>query len=760
MHSRCCAGAGAIVALVACFSARAEEPPADGGADARLAETVVVTATRTERPQDEVAATVSVVTDADIDAAVAQHIGDLVRFEPGVSVAGTGSRFGRSGFAIRGMGGNRVVTLVDGVRVAEAFAFGPFLNARRDFVDVESLARVEIARGPISSLYGSDALGGVVALTTKRPRDYLRGERAFAGALKGGYSGADGGAVASGSLVAGGRTLSGLLTYTRRAADESGNRGSRGGTGPRRERPDPQSIDQDNLTAKLVWAPSRTHTLTLGLERYANSTETDLLSDHGIVLRGTMVDRSIAEDDRERHRFSLRYDYEGDLPIADTLRFTVYQQDSETRQSTRENRTTPRRMRETRTRDSLFEQGVRGGLLQLTKNLRTGAASHRVTYGIDYYVTENAALRDGATFDAAGDPQRERTPWPTRGFPLTQVTHQAVFAQDEITLFDGRLLLFPGVRYDKFSADVRADAVYRRGNPGAPEPVDYADSEVTATLGAMLSLRDGLSAHLRYSEGFRAPGFAEVNVGRTDVVRGYKTISNPGLASERSQGVESGLRIRGAWGTAGVVAFRNTYRNFIEQFAIAPAFIAGGGRDPADGLVTFQSVNRADVRISGWELSAEVPLGERLALQASAAYASGKDTGSGKPLNSVEPLTAVIGLGYSAPKGDWGANVLWTLARGKDAKDVNLGDVGDVDARIAAPSGLDLRFTPPPGGYGVVDVLAHWNIGALARLNAGLFNVGDKAYIRWADTVGIVADAPARFTQPGRNVGLSLRVRF
>ena len=760
MHSRCCAGAGAIVALVACFAVRAEEPPADGGADARLAETVVVTATRTERPRDEVAATVSVVTDADIDAAVAQHIGDLVRFEPGVSVPGTGSRFGRSGFAIRGMGGNRVVTIVDGVRVAEAFSFGPFLNARRDFVDIESLARVEIARGPISSLYGSDALGGVVSLTTKRPRDYLRGERAFAGAFKGGYSGANGGAVASGSLAAGGRTLSGLLIYTRRAAEELGNQGNRGGTGLRRERPDPQSIDQDNITAKLVWAPSRTHTLTLGLERYTNNTETDLLSDYGIVLRDTTVDRSVAEDDRERQRISLRYEYEGDLPIADTLRFTAYQQDSETRQSTRENRTTPRRTRETRMRESLFEQDVRGGLLQLTKNLRTGGVSHRVTYGIDYYVTENAALRDGAAFDAAGAPQREFTPWPTRDFPLTQVTHQAAFAQDEITLFNGRLLLFPGVRYDKFSADVYADAVYRRGNPGVPEPVDYADSEVTATLGAVLSLREGISAHLRYSEGFRAPGFAEVNVGNTNVAFGYKTIANPGLASERSQGVESGLRIHGAWGTAGVVAFRNTYRNFIEPHAIAPAFVARRGVDPADGLITFQSVNRADVRISGWELNAEVPLGERLALQASAAYARGKDTGSGKPLNSVEPLTAVIGLDYRPAKGNWGANVLWTLARGKDAADVNRGDVGGADTRTAAPSGLDLRFGPPPSGYGVVDVLAHWDIGERARLNAGLFNIGDKAYIRWADTVGIAADAPARFTQPGRNASLSLRVRF
>ena len=136
-------------------------------------DTITVVGTRTERTLKEVAATVSVRTDKDIERELVRDIADLVRFEPGVSVSGTGSRFGLTGFSIRGIGGNRVLTIVDGIRVAEEFSFGPFLSARRNFVDVDSLSRAEIARGPISSLYGSDALGGVVAFRTKRPRDYV-----------------------------------------------------------------------------------------------------------------------------------------------------------------------------------------------------------------------------------------------------------------------------------------------------------------------------------------------------------------------------------------------------------------------------------------------------------------------------------------------------------------------------------------------------------------------------------------------------------
>ena len=739
--------------------------PKDGGQRGpttyeQLGETVVVTATRTERPLREVAATVSVITSETIEAELVQDIADLARFAPGIAVGGTGSRFGLSGFAIRGIGGNRVVTLVDGVRVADQFAFGPFLNARRDFADVDSLARAEIARGPISSLYGSDALGGVVSLTTKRPRDFLRQGQGFAAGFKGGYGSADQSVTGTLSLAADSDALGGVVLYTRRSGHETANMGQRGGHGPEREQPDPQSIDQRNVTAKLAWRPSANHEVTVSAERYANDTDTEMLSDQGTAIRGNVVVRRTAADGRERRRVTAQYRYQGNMGVADELRATIYRQSSETEQLTREDRNTPRRAKQMRQRLSRFDQNIRGGLVQLTKAARTGTADHSVTYGLDYYVTDNSALRDGATYTATGVPVRDFPPLPTRDFPPTSVTHQAFFAQDEITLLAGRLLLTPGVRFDRFKADVGVDDIYLAGNPGAPMPADYEDSEATVTVGAVWALNESVSTYLRYSEGFRAPGFSEVNVGNTNVVFGYKTIANPNLAAERSQGVEGGVRFRGQRGTVDLTLYRNDYRDFIESLAIAPAFVATRGIDPADGLITFQSVNRANVQIRGWELTSELALGNFLSFKAAIAYATGKDETSGAPLNSVEPLTGVFGIGYGAPRGNWGADLMWTVVRGKDVSDVNIGDVGDANGTDAAPSGLDLRFGPPPSGYGVVDLLAYVDIGERARLNAGVFNLADKAYIRWADTIGIVADAPARFTQPGRNASVSLRVSF
>ena len=720
----------------------------DDTTEAPVEESLTVVGTRTERSFDEVAATVSVATAEDVERRLVRNIADLVRFEPGVTVAG-GGRYGLDGFTIRGIGGNRVLTLVDGVRVPDEFSFGPFLSSRRDFVDVDSLSRAEIARGPISALYGSDALGGVVAFTTKGPEDYVGGDRRRHVEVKAGHSGADDSLVGAVTAAAGGDRLSGLLHYTERQGHERDNGGDAGGTGPGRERPDPQSIDTANLSAKVTFAPTDAHRLTVGVDSYRNETDTRILSDYDVSVFGTTVDRRDARDARDRDRWSFGYRFTGATPIADSVRMVVYGQQSETEQATLEARTTRSRAPQTRTRDSQYEQEIRGAYVQLDKAFEVGASRHFVTYGVDYYETDNLSVRHGATFDAGGAPVREFYPYPTRGFPPTKVVQAAALVQDEIALLDGRLLLSPGVRFDRFDADTNPDAVYFGGNPGSPPPEDYSDSEVTAKIGAVWAAGRGVSLFARYSEGFRAPPYDDVNVGFTNFLGGYKTISNPDLASERSQGMEAGLRWLGDAGQVRVSVFRNDYDDFIESFAVAPAFGATRGVDPTDGLLTFQSVNRAKVRIDGAELSALLDVAAwraglpDLTLRASVAWARGEDQDSGEPLNTIEPLTAVLGLGYDAPGGRWGTELLWTLVGGKD--------VSDIDA------GMPRK---PTAGYGILDLLGHLRFTDRVRLHLGLFNLTDRTYLRWADTAAIGEDAPARFTQPGFHAGVTLRVEL
>ena len=301
-------------------------------------EAIVVVGTRTERALSDSAATIAVKSAEDIERELTRDIADLVRFEPGVTVSGTGSRFGLAGFNIRGIDGNRVLTIVDNVRVPEEFSFGPFLSARRDFVDVDAIDRAEIGRGPISALYGSDALGGIVAVQTLQPLDLVDEEDNVYGRFRTGYSSADESYVGTANLALGDDTIAGLLTLTRREGEETNTFGGRGGEGPDREQPDPLDVQTTNIDAKVAFRPAQGHEFRLSSFSYDTESDGDVLSNANTLVRGVLVQTQTAEDARERSGWAIDYQYSGDGWPIDDLQLKFYQQSSETEQLTFEDR--------------------------------------------------------------------------------------------------------------------------------------------------------------------------------------------------------------------------------------------------------------------------------------------------------------------------------------------------------------------------------------------------------------------------------------
>jgi outer membrane cobalamin receptor len=152
---------------------------------------IVVVAHKDERSVRDIAANVTVMTRADISANLVTSASDLFRYTPGVDYEASGTRFGHEGINIRGIGGNRVAILVDGVPMSDQFDVGSFSNATRDFVNAGLVQRMEVLHGPASALYGSSAIGGVVAIRTPDPSDLMR-ERGHGGDLQATYRGADG----------------------------------------------------------------------------------------------------------------------------------------------------------------------------------------------------------------------------------------------------------------------------------------------------------------------------------------------------------------------------------------------------------------------------------------------------------------------------------------------------------------------------------------------------------------------------------------
>lgn len=155
--------ASIALGLVPCLFPLSAQDPAPG---ARDLDQVVVTATRTARTQDETLAAVTVIDRARIERLQPASLVTLLRGEAGISIGNNGGPGKLSSVFVRGTEADHVLVLVDGVRMGSVSAG---LTAWQD-IPVEQIERIEIVRGPFSSLYGSEAIGGVVQIFTRRPQ--------------------------------------------------------------------------------------------------------------------------------------------------------------------------------------------------------------------------------------------------------------------------------------------------------------------------------------------------------------------------------------------------------------------------------------------------------------------------------------------------------------------------------------------------------------------------------------------------------------
>ncbi|HRP97834.1 MAG TPA: TonB-dependent receptor [Rhodocyclaceae bacterium] len=181
---------GAGLAMVA--------PPVGAEAGGRLGE-VVVTATQREQSLRDVPAAASVVHREAIETRGAENVLEAVRDTPGIGLIGQ-SVGGRKTLSLRGMDGKHTLFLVNGLRVIATDDWVGHSDFQYDWTPIDGVDRIEVIRGPMSVLYGSEALGGVVNVITARPAREWRGSARVSG--RWGERGGDG--YGAGFSVAGG----------------------------------------------------------------------------------------------------------------------------------------------------------------------------------------------------------------------------------------------------------------------------------------------------------------------------------------------------------------------------------------------------------------------------------------------------------------------------------------------------------------------------------------------------------------------------
>ena len=698
---------------------------------------LTVTATRTETPVADAPATVSVIPSQQIDENLVTDIKDLVRYEPGVSVRSSPSRFsaalsatGRdrnSGFNIRGLEGNRVLIQTDGIRVPDAFSFGPQSVGRGDYVDLDLLKSVEILRGPASALYGSDGVAGAVSFITKDPIDFLRGNEDWHVEGKAGFTSADE-SWAKGAVLAGrSGEWQGMVAYTRRDGHELDNKGENDSANTDRTTPNPQDIFSNAVLAKILLLPAEGHRLRLTYDHDDRDIRSNVLS---AIAKPPLASTStlglLAHDNSDRDRVSLDHRYEGGGGFIETANWAAYYQRSHTRQFSAEDRNTAA----DRTRDSTFDNRVIGFNAQAESRIETGMLSHHFVYGGDISVARQTGLRDG-TVPPGGES------FPTRAFPNTDYMLAGLFAQDEITVFDDRLSLFPALRFDSFSIDPKADALLT-----GLVPASQNGSHLSPKVGALFKATPLISVFANYSSGFKAPSPSQVNNAFSNLIANYQSIPNPDLKPETSDSIEGGVRLNGEHWRVAATGFAGWYDNFIDQVQI------GGTFTPTDPGI-FQYVNLGSVAISGIELKGEARFESGFGGIVALSYARGDATTDGVkvPLDSVDPVKLVGGLTYRDPAERFGGQLIGTYSSAKDSSRIGA---------ICTPA----CFATP--SFFILDATAYWNFNEAVTVRAGIFNIFDEKYWWWGDVRGLSTTSVARdaYSQPGRNFAISLTARL
>lgn len=741
-----------LAAPAAAYEAAVVSAEAEAAAEAEAQQQtgrITVTATRTPVLQEEVPATVTIITSEEIADQLATDIRDLVRFEPGVTVRRAPARFGaaigatgRAGnedIAIRGIGGNRVLIQVDGIRSPQGFSFGPQNAGRDGFADVSLVKQVEILRGPASALYGSDGLAGAVSFVTADPVDLIKGED-FGGFVSSQYSSEDNEFAQTVTLAGQTGNVSAMIAYTRRDFNELENRGANGGTGPLRTAPNPQDGQSDAVLAKLVW-DNGPHRIRLTGEWLDTAVETEVLTGLGPAFTfGPRpvwnVDGLNARDTTERVRASLDWTYEGSGDDAIEYAFvSAYWQDAEDRQFAFEERTSLTAMpAPDRERLNTFENRVYGAVGELRSGFELGGMKHRIALGGDVSWTRQEGLRTG-TFPGRGES------FPTRAFPVTDFTLGGFFISDEITLLDGALKLFPALRFDFYDLNPTDDPLLTTFAPAG-----QSDSRLSPKFGATVKLTDTVILFGNYAQGFLAPTPSQVNNFFEFIAGGYTSIPNPDLRPETSESFEVGARYVGDIFTLQVTGFRGDYDNFISQQVIRGAFTP---QDPA----IFQFVNFSAAEIEGIEARAEMKLDSGVFARFAMAYANGdvvNPGGARVPLDTIDPFNLVGSLGYRDPQGRFGGELILTHNGRKERREVE-----------RAADGTDLFVRPDAST--ILDLTAFVAVTDRLKLRAGVFNLTNETYALWSDVRGLrvenanILDA---FTRPGRNVSVSASYRF
>jgi hemoglobin/transferrin/lactoferrin receptor protein len=656
-------------------------------------ETIQVTASRRAESALAVPVATAVVDRDAIRAAAPQTVMEALRNQPGASLQQTTP--GQGVVILRGLKGSEVLHVVDGFRLNDAI----FRNAPNQYValvDSQALARIEVVRGPMSTLYGSDAMGGVVQMLTVEPR-FEGTEWQATGLVRTLYGSADQSTLsrAEGSFGNEGFALQAGATY-----QDVNERRVGGGT----ELPH-TAYTARAADAKLRATMGNGHEWTLSLQ-YAEQPRTprydELTPGYGQVTPNSVV---YFFEPQRRDFVQLRWRGTTATRAWDSAEAQLGRQVIEDGRRYRDFGSS----NEDRERNEDESVGLS---FVASKDL---GPSHHLTYGFDHYEDDVAASRTRT------DTQSGATSVRAPRFPdgSTMVQAGAFIADDWST--HERLDVLGGIRWSASRTRLPANGTF--------EAISVDDDALTGNLGAAFRLTEGVRLVANLGQGFRAPNVFDLGT-FGDRPGNRFNVPNPELAAERVTSLDAGIKFMQSRLDGELIAYRTRYEDKITSVLT--------GETTPEGRLVVQSRNAASLQLYGAEFTLRHALSTTLSWRTQLTWTRGQErlAGAESPADRIPPLNGSAGLTWN-PLPGWSVDA-WA-------------EFADRQERYSPRDQIDPRIRPGgTPGWSTWNLRASWEATdrLFASLQAG--NLGDRRYREF----GSGLDAA------GRGVALTLEWRL
>lgn len=630
----------------------------------RFRESVIVSAGRAEATTADVPRSVAVVTANDIARGFARTTPEALMDVPGVLVQKT--NHGGGSPYLRGLVGNQVLVLVDGIRLNNStFRYGP--NQYLATVDAGQIERIEVVRGSGSVLFGSDAIGGVINIVTRRPT-LSSGGVAFGG---GGSA-----RVVSSGMERSGRfelQVSGARAGVLGGVSVRDYGDLRAGGGLGVEAPSAYSELNGDVKAVVRFTPRSLVTLA-GQQVY----QADVPRFDQVAQRG--FSRYSFDPQIRRLGYAQWQLFPGSGRIQSVTSTVSLHQSVERRD--RQQRGSPIRI--------LEEDDVKA--LGVSLDMKTAPLwGWSIVSGVDYtHDRIGSWRRDTNQTTGLGTSRRGLYPDGATAWSA------AVFAQGTLQL--ERTRIEAGLRFSQYSVQAE-DALF---GTLAIRPRAWV-----GTMAASRDLWSGVKAFGSVSQAFRAPNVDDLStLGLFDF--GIE-VPSTALKPERSLAFEGGVRLQYGALHASVAAYRTNLSDLIDR-----ARSTFDGFEFFDGQRVYQRTNVGEAYVYGVEAEGEWSPLRRVSAFGHTSYTYGQQTTTGQPMRRIPPLNGLAGVRV-VPGGR-----AWIEGTARFASKQDRLAPGDRDDHRIAPGG-----TP---GWVLVSVHAGVPLHRQVDAVAGIHNLFDKAY--------------------------------